>query len=307
MSDRFTKTRDAARGKWKGILVHFGINEAFIKNEHGPCPLCKGKDRFRWDNEDDHGGFFCNQCGAGSGMKLVMDFKLWPFDKAAREIDAIIGNIQVTERVEKKAQEDKVAIMRRMWSQARPVSPGDPVWRYLESRCGDPAGALEDIRFHPKLHHTQDGGTHPAMLARMIDLAGPRVIGIHRTYLTPDGRKAAVDPVRKSYGELAAVRMGGIQERMGIAEGIETALSASKVFGVPCWAGISANGMETWEPPPKTRSVVICGDNDASFTGQAAAYALAKRLTRQGLEVEVQIPQMVGTDWADHIKQQVAA
>lgn len=294
-----TKTRDAARGRWRGILIHFGIDESFLKNEHGPCPLCNGKDRFRWDNEDDNGGFYCNQCGPGSGMKLVMDFKHWPFDKAAREIDAILGNIQVTEREEKKAQEDKVAIMRRMWAQARPVSPGDPVWRYLESRCGDPRGALEDIRYHPKLHHSQDGNHHPAMLARMIDLSGPKVVGIHRTYLTLDGRKAAVDPVRKSYGELSAVRMGGVQERMGIAEGIETALCASKLFGMPCWSGISAHGLKTWEPPPEAKRIVICGDNDESYTGQEAAFSLAHRLTRQGIEVEVQIPAVTGQDWAD--------
>jgi putative DNA primase/helicase len=45
--------------------------------------------------------------------------------------------------------------------------------------------------------------------------------------------------------------------------------------------------------------VVVFGDNDANFTGQDAAYTLAHRLARQGMQVDVQIPPVVGTDWAD--------
>jgi putative DNA primase/helicase len=297
--DRFTKTRDAARGKWKGILVHFGIPEAFLKPEHGPCPICKGKDRFRFDDRDGDGTYYCSHCEPGTGMRLLMEYKHWEFGRAAKEVDAIIGNIQVAAAQEKKAEVNKAAIMRRMWRESLAVSPGDPVWRYLESRCGDPSGVLQDIRFHPRLWHSLDKQTHPAMLARMIDPSGPRVVGIHRTYLTPDGRKAAVDPVRKSYGEVLPVRLGGVQERLGVAEGIETAISAGKLFGMPCWSAISANGMEAFEPPPETKTVVICGDNDASYTGQKAAFALAHRLTKQGLAVEIQIPPVTGTDWAD--------
>lgn len=297
--DRFTKTRDAARGKWKGILVHFGMPEAFLKNEHGPCPICNGKDRFRFDDREGDGTYFCSQCEPGTGMRLLMEFKHWDFPRAAREVDAIVGNIHAAQAQEKKAEVNKATIMRRMWREALPVSPGDPVWRYLESRCGDPGAFLQDIRFHPKLWHSLDKRTHPAMIARMIDLSGPKVIGIHRTYLTPDGRKAAVDPVRKSYGEVLPVRLGGVQERLGIAEGIETAICAAKVFRLPVWAGISANGIKAWEPPPEVKAVVICGDNDENYTGQEAAFSLAHRLTRQGITVEVQIPATTGTDWAD--------
>lgn len=306
MNERFTKTRDAARGKWKGILMHFGIDESFLKNEHGPCPLCKGKDRFRWDDRDGDGTYYCSHCEPGTGMRLLMAARNWPFSKAAAEVDRILNNIPMAGRPVRGGDQGKRIVMRRMFRESRPVSPGDPVWRYLESRCGDPSGLLGDIRFHPGLAHSLNGGLHPVMLALMWPHGEPKACGIHRTYLTPDGHKAGVDPVRMSYGELASVRLGPAMERMGIAEGIETAICAGKLFGIPVWAAISANGLRCWEPPASARTVVIFGDNDSNFVGQLAAFENAKLLRSKGLNVEIQIPQLVDTDWCDvwHCSQQ---
>lgn len=307
MSTLIEETRTATQGKWRDILTQVGVDDAYLKNLHGPCPICRdGKDRFRWDDDEGHGSYYCNQCGSGSGIHLVQRFLNISCVEACKKVRALSGEIQVRQVAVKKAEEDKGAIMRRWWSESRPVTQGDPVWLYLQRRCGDLTAVAQDLRYHPRMKHTIDGGSHPAMLARMVDWSGPKVIGIHRTYLTPDGRKAAVDPVRMSYGEVAPVRLGGVQERLGVAEGIETALCASRLFGVPIWAAISANGLKAWEPPPEARSIVICGDNDASFTGQEAAFALAHRLKMQGLAVEVQIPAAVGTDWADVQLEQVS-
>lgn len=295
----FEKTRDAARGKWRGILMALGVDESYLKNEHGPCPLCRdGKDRFRFDDLEGDGTYYCSQCGPGSGMKLVMTLKNWPFDRAAREVDAIVGTVKVTQREEKKAEMDTRRLLIKIWTEAKPVTPGDPVWLYLERRCGDPTGYLEKLRYHPALKHTVDGGTHPAMLALLEPNQG-KAVGLHRTYLTPEGLKAAVNPVRMVLGECAAVRLGGAKERLGVAEGIETALCASKAFGLPVWSALNANGMKTWEPPEGVTSVVVFGDNDRSLTGQEAAYTLGHRLKLKGLEVQVEIPPGPDTDWAD--------
>lgn len=298
-----TDTREAAKGKWRGILTHFGVHESFLKNIHGPCPLCSGSDRFRWDDDEGSGSYFCNQCGAGSGLRLLMELKGWTFQEAAKRVDSMVGNIASTET--KKKAEDKPAIMRKIYLESKRVTLGDPVWQYLESRCGDPGGYLENIRFHPGLKHPE-GGTHPAMLALMWPNGAVKASGIHRTFLTPEGRKANLNPVRMSYGELAPVPLGPLTERLGIAEGIETAICASKRFDLPVWAAISAGSMKAWTPPEGVKSVVIFGDNDRNFTGQDAAYSLARRLSLAGLVAEVRIPETIGSDWADSHQQAAA-
>ncbi|EOC1067933.1 DUF927 domain-containing protein [Cronobacter malonaticus] len=60
----------AARGRWPHILSALGIRVPAAKR-HGACPVCGGKDRFRLDDREGRGTWFCNQCGNGDGLDLV--------------------------------------------------------------------------------------------------------------------------------------------------------------------------------------------------------------------------------------------
>jgi hypothetical protein len=51
--------------------------------------------------------------------------------------------------------------------------------------------------------------------------------------------------------------------------------------------------------------MIVFVDGDASGTGQAVAWALAKSLITSGLDVEVQLPDWIGCDWADCIQANV--
>ena len=83
-----------------------------------------------------------------------------------------------------------------------------------------------------------------------------------------------------------------------IAEGIETAISASILHDVPTWAALTAGLLERWSPPAGVEAVFIYGDNDHSATGQAAAFALCARLKHKGLQAFVELPP-IGQDWND--------
>ena len=290
--------RSDAFGRWPGILQALGVGPEFLKNEHGPCPICGGgKDRFRFDDRGN-GDYYCSQCKPGDGFDLLMKMHGWRFPKAKEMVAGVVWTINATPIKTEQDAEAKARYMRKIWKESTAVTEGDPVWLYLSRRCGNPAATLQDLRFHPGLEHSVDKGKHPALLAGM-GWDGKKFSGIHRTYLTSDGQKAPVDPVRMSYGELGAVRLGPLLARIGVAEGIETAICASKQFNLPVWAAISAGELSKWAPPIGVESVVVLADNDQSYTGQAAAFTLANRLKLAGVDVSVEMPPAIGTDFAD--------
>lgn len=294
------KTSVQAVGKWPGILVALGVDDKFLRRRHGPCPFCGGSDRFRFDDKDGSGSFFCSQCGSGAGMEFVMRHLGGSFKEAAASVDRVMGKVQESRRMDERTDADKVAAIKRVLRECRPVMRGDPVWTYLNRRTGIEI-IPNDIKYHPGLFHS-DGGTHPVMVSI---LRGPDGTGVtlHRTYLTMAGEKASVTPAKKFMAGLrlngGAVRLSRVTETIGIAEGIETALAASMRFGIPVWAATNATLLEQFMPPAGVKTVWIMGDNDRSYTGQAAAYVLAKRLVRDGFAVEIRMPEAVDTDWAD--------
>lgn len=299
------KTVIAAKGKWRGILMHLGVPSSALRDKHGPCPMCGGEDRFRFDNKEGRGTFICNQCGAGDGMKLAVDFTGRPFAEVATQIDGIIGNVKGDDppRPVMDPDERRMAL-RRAWTESRPVVEGDLVDTYLRTRGLGERAYPPALRFAPALRDGE-GGVRPAMLA-LVGVYRDRPASLHRTFLAPDGRGKAemASPRKMMPGELPDAACVALSEWtgsgvLGIAEGIETAMAASARFDVPCWAAISAPMMAKWLPPEGCNEVVIFGDHDPTFAGHAAAYRLAQRLAVKGLAVSVQIPPIPGEDWAD--------
>ena len=301
------RTTQAAKGKWRGILMALGMPETFLNNRHGPCPLCGGTDRFRWDNQEGRGTYICNQCGAGDGMKLATEYFGTPFAEMAARIDTILGNVK-QDSVERPplSDEDNLNAVKGLWRASVPVQNGDLVHRYLATRRLDELVYPKALRFVEKLRDGE-GGIRPCMIALVGRFGVPKFDTIHRTFLRPDGLgKAEMVNPRKlmpgSVPEGACVMLSDWTESgpLGIAEGIETAMAASAMFGIPVWAAISSSMMKKWVPPPGASEIVIFGDNDRKFGGQAAAYHLAHRLAARNLPVgPVLIPKLVGDDWAD--------
>lgn len=274
----------------------------------GPCPVCEGKDRFRFDDRDGTGSYYCQRCGPGLGIGLVMAYRKWDFAKAALEIDNFLGSKPHLARpmitpVKQRTPEEIRGSLRRFMAGAAKIAPGAPSWNYLERRCGDLAGVHDDLWHHPSAFYDSEQGAFPALLAVVRDASGTPVT-LHRTFLDEHGNKANVPAVRKLMAGIGnwaggAVRLGPLQARMGVAEGIETAICAGKLHGITVWSALNAHGVEAWVPPEGVQSVVICGDCDSHFAGQISAYKLAQRLEANGVGVEIRIPSVIGKDWCD--------
>lgn len=78
-------------GHWFDVLNGLGIS--IYGNKHQPCPVCGGKDRFRFDDKDGRGTWFCSQCEphSGDGLALVCHaFGVKPY-QAACMVAPLVG------------------------------------------------------------------------------------------------------------------------------------------------------------------------------------------------------------------------
>jgi hypothetical protein len=141
----------------------------------------------------------------------------------------------------------------------------------------------------------------PAMVAAVQRPDG-KIVAVQATLLTLTGRKASVAMPRITTGALGAgaVRFARAETTLGIAEGIETALSAMQLTGVPTWACLGAARMHRVAIPNHVRELHIFVDNDAA--GDAAAERTADVHTRQGRRVMLRHPPEGDGDYNDTLR-----
>ncbi len=294
-------TKQAARGKWDGIIAQL-IGEQAISRRHTSCPICGGTDRYRYDNKRNDGDWFCNVCGPGDGFKLLQGALGLDFAACANKVDALVNNIEarpfkpLTKNIEQRRDN-----LNKAWVEA---TDHQCVTKYLVGR-GIPAEIIaetNDVRGHPALMYNRGDGSFvavPAMIALIRNSQG-EAISMHRTYFGSAGTDKKIMPgLEKLTG--AAIRLGEPEDTLVVAEGIETALAAWAITGFPAWATISAHGMESFQSIPRhVKRVIICADNDYSFTGQAAAFTAAKYFKlRLKVVAEVWMPTLDGMDMLD--------
>lgn len=317
-----------AQGHWVEILSSNGIDQKFLQNKHGPCPICNGKDRFRFDDKEGRGTFFCNQCGSGDGIKLLMLHHNCDFKQALAITTSALGiNINpyypiklssnhiskpIREHVDCVASENDLEKRRyklnKAWETAIPISPGDPVQCYLSARGLNLDSFPDTLRYHPALPYYEDEkliDTFPAMLGLVTDERN-QLVTLHRTYLE-NGKKAEVPSPKKLMSPIAdkATRGAAIQLYepqdgiLAVAEGIENALAFYLATKIPTWSAISAGGMEQIILPLTVKEVIIVVDNDLSGRGQKAAIILSDRMLAEDRKVRRVMPPKINSDFAD--------
>ncbi|EEI8514884.1 toprim domain-containing protein [Salmonella enterica] len=281
-NDFVSDVRSKANGYWPSILERLAIP---TNRGEGPCPACGGKTRYRFDNKDNRGTYFCSHCGAGTGLDLVMKVN----QCGAREAAELVAEAMALPMPEPKPARDKpqTDIAGKVAALTAKASQGQSA--YLTSKglqCPFPM--------------LSDGSLLLVLKNGAGATTGAQVI-------KPDGSKRLVAGTVKK-GSFCVVNSGETPETVIIAEGLATALSVQQFRpDATIIAAIDAGNLLPVAQVMRQRypdaQIIIAADNDIKpgepNTGKSAAEKAA-----QSVSGWVALPPTVDkADWNDFHQQ----
>ncbi|MBW7618303.1 toprim domain-containing protein [Citrobacter portucalensis] len=293
MKMNVTDTVKQACGHWPRILPALGVK--VIKNRHQSCPVCGGSDRFRFDDKEGRGTWFCNQCGAGDGLKLVEKvFGVTP-SEAAGKVNAVTGNLppvvpEVTAAAEAETEADRkaaTALAVRLMEKTRPATGN----AYL-TRKGFPGRECPVLT----VMHKTGGVTYRAgdVVVPLYDDSGALV---NVQLINADGLKRTLKggQVKGACHILDGKKEAG--KRLWIAEGYATALTVHHLTGETVMVALSSVNLLSLASLARHKypacQIVLAADRDLNGDGQSKAAAAA-----DACEGVVALPPVFG-DWND--------
>ena len=193
------------------------------------------------------------------------------------------------------------AFAERIWREAAPID-GTPAKTYLQAR--GIRAVSRALRFHPRTPLGPKGNTQylPALIAAVTMDHG--LVGIHRTFLNP--LRPAVPPFanpKRALGSLAsgAVRLfEPVDGRLGLAEGIESALAAKALTQIPCWASLGNERFGLVSIPESVRELHLFIDHDAG--GDLAEERARSAYACENRTIVTRRARGHGKDWNDALQ-----
>jgi putative DNA primase/helicase len=207
-----------------------------------------------------------------------------------------------------KAKDDpKAKDPMRSWRNASLFFRGSVTDLYLKRRAIELTDdEARSIRVASSLWHWVSKTRWPCMLAR-VTLADGTEITTHQTFLEFDGGGKA--PIEKPRLFVSGGRTSGgavwfgqahLDQEFVVAEGIESALSALRIYGVKAGcAALSAGGIRQLVLPVAAQKVRIFADNDELGQSIAAARDAARRWRAEGRVVAATMSEGTGEDAND--------
>lgn len=293
MKMNVTDTVKQACGHWPRILPALGVK--VIKNRHQSCPVCGGSDRFRFDDKEGRGTWFCNQCGAGDGLKLVEKvFGVNP-SEAAQKVNAVTGNLppvapEIIAAAEAGTEADRkaaAALAAKLMEKTRAATGN----AYL-SRKGFPDRECSMLT----TTHKTGGVTFHAgdLTVPLYDDTGALV---NLQLINSDGLKRTLKggQVKGACHTIEGQKQAG--KRLWITEGYATALTVHHLTGETVMVALSSVNLLSLASLARQKhpacQIVLAADRDLNGDGQTRAAAAAN-----ACEGIVALPPVFG-DWND--------
>ncbi len=241
----------------------------------GRCPF-HAEQTASFSVNDAKGFYHCFGCGAhGDVLDWWQKIEGLSFEEAAARLRREAGADGPLARITDRAEPDRETLRKQaeahaIWKASRPIA-GTIAEIYLREARRISVALPDCLRFHPALPLGPTSfGEMPAMVAAVTDLSGS-VVAIQRTFLLPDGSgKAAIERPKRALGPVGqgAVCLAPAGPIVGLAEGIETGLSALELFRVPVWCALGSN-LARIVLPERVRNVAIFADRGEA--GERAA------------------------------------
>ncbi|VAF01323.1 DNA primase [Enterobacter hormaechei] len=297
MKMNVTETVKQACGHWPHILPALGVK--VIKNRHQACPVCGGSDRFRFDDKEGRGTWYCNQCGAGDGLKLVEKVFGLNASEAAGKVNTVTGNLppvapEVIAAAEAEMEADRkaaAALAVRLMENTRPASGN----AYLTCK-GFPDRECPVL----SATHKTGGVTFRAgdVVVPLYDDTGALV---NLQLISSDGLKRTLKggQVKGACHVIEGKKQAG--KRLWIAEGYATALTVHHLTGETVMVALSSVNLLSLASLARQKhpacQIVLAADRDLNGNGQKKATAAA-----EACEGVVALPPVFG-DWNDAFMQ----
>ena len=216
--------------------------------------------------------------------------------EAVRRLSEILGAVSFAPASLQNGHKEKnTAHALTLWKESVSAT-GSLVEQYL--KCRGIYSLPDSLRYHPKAYHRKARHSFPCMVAGITFWPDRKIHAVHRTFLE-DGKKANVKPVRMMLGGITggAVRLAPVSRILGLAEGIETALSVQQETGTPFWAVLSTSNYKNLILPDTVQEIIVAADHD--LAGIKAAQEAVELWARRGLKVKIALPPIPCTDFND--------
>lgn len=193
-----------------------------------------------------------------------------------------------------------------LWDEAVPID-GTPAERYLHARAI--TARSDALRYHARtpLGRGARAIRRPALLARIDDEDGLRAV--QRTFLDASLARRARDlgNPRRLLGQpgRGAVRLFQATHVLGLAEGVETAMSAAKLLRIPVWAVLGNERFPHIALPERVTRLILLPDNDRA--GRRSAATALSALAAPNRQIETIFAWRGLNDWNDVLRSLVGS
>lgn len=281
-------------GAWRQTLEGYGCKLPNGRH-HGPCPVCGGKDRFRFDDKDGRGTWFCSQCDpqSGGGLLLLSRYLGKPTIETAKELigqdmPRTIAPVrkhsatdeQMRDELRKRAQRGAVMLMEHSKQDIHP---------YMDKK-----GLHGDWPVNSQIMMGSDQERiEPGALLLVPVYKSGELVNVQK--ITTEGKK------RPIYGgDMSGVChvMAGTGKIVAITEGFATGVTVNRITNATTYVAFNTSNLmaitaQASDENPEA-NIVIFADNDEHGAGLKYAEDAAIPVN-----AKIALPPEIG-DWDDY-------